>query len=139
MKLPGLLKKYQDIISYLFFGGCTTIVNVAAYWVMAHLLNCSTLLSTMVAWVIAVLFAYITNRKWVFHSETRNIWEILKEAVSFFLCRIATGVVDWASMWLFVDIGGINDVAMKFLTNIIVIVLNFIASKCIIFKHNKHK
>lgn len=137
MKRSNLLEKYQDIICYLFFGGCTTIVNVVVYWVLAHPLECGTLPSTIAAWAVAVTFAYLTNRKWVFHSQSKDIGGILKEIISFFLCRIVTGIIDWSSMWIFVDLIGIHDVVMKFLANMIVIILNFLASKCIIFRQKQ--
>lgn len=125
--------KYKSIILYLFFGVCTTAVNVIVYWVTAHLLQIETMSSTVIAWVIAVLFAYITNRKWVFHSNITSIKEIIREIICFFTCRLATGGVDWGCMFLFVNVIGMNDIFIKFIANIIVIVLNYIASKLIIF------
>ena len=94
MKLKNFYKRYKDIIPYLFFGVCTTIINVIIYWIMAHPLGMSTTLSTLFAWFIAVVFAYVTNRKWVFHSKAKGREEILKEISSFFACRIGTGIVD---------------------------------------------
>lgn len=66
MDFKILLLKYKDIVLYLFFGVCTTLVNVIAYWICAHPLDINTMTSTIIAWVLAVLFAYITNRNWVF-------------------------------------------------------------------------
>lgn len=133
MNLKVLYKKYKDIILYLFFGVCTTIINLIIYWLMAHPLKMGTTVSTLVAWFVAVIFAYVTNRKWVFHSKTNGRKEIFKEIGSFFTCRIGTGIVDWAIMLLFVDLIGFNDVIIKFFANVIVIILNYIASKFIIF------
>ena len=90
--------------------------------------------STIIAWVLSVLFAYLTNRKWVFHSQAHGAQEILKEITSFFGCRLATGVLDWACMLFFVDILKYNDVLIKILANVLVIVLNYVASKVVIFK-----
>lgn len=134
MFLQKLIKKYKDVIPYLFFGICTTLVNVASYWLFAHSLKLNTMISTLVAWILAVLFAYITNRKWVFHSEAHTMSEIVKEIVSFFGCRIATGVVDWGCMFVFVELLLWNDVIIKFLANVLVIILNYVASKLLIFK-----
>ena len=92
--------------------------------------------STIIAWVLAVLFAYVTNRKWVFHSDAFTTSDVIKEIVSFFVCRLATGLIDWASMFIFVDLLHLNDVAVKTIANIVVIVLNYLASKLVIFKHN---
>lgn len=129
--------KYKDIILYLFFGVCTTLINTLSFWVMAHPIGLDVIPSTIIAWVVAVLFAYVTNRKWVFHSEATNARMILKEMVSFFGCRFATGILDLLCMFVFVDILSWNDVLVKFSANILVIVLNYIASKLIIFKQQK--
>lgn len=129
-----MYEKYKDVIPYLFFGVCTTIVNVVTYWVMAYPLGIPVMSSTGIAWISAVAFAYITNRKFVFHSEANTIKKILKEIISFLACRLATGVVDWMCMFLFVDLMEINDLIVKFSANIIVIVLNYVASKLVIFR-----
>lgn len=139
MSIKKLYLKYKDIVWYMFFGVCTTVVNIVVYWLFAHLLKQEVLVSTIIAWFLAVLFAYITNRKWVFHSENVRMKEIMKEMLSFFSCRLATGVVDWLCMWLFVDILSFNDVFIKFVANIVVIILNYIASKLIIFKKASDK
>lgn len=129
-----LMRKHWDVIPYLFFGVCTTVVNVVTYWICAHLLNLKTMLSTIIAWIIAVLFAYVTNRKWVFHSKAYEVRDICKEITSFFGCRLATGIVDWLCMLIFVDMLAMNDLFIKAAANILVIILNYLASKLLIFK-----
>ena len=133
-KIKALYEKYQELILYAFFGVLTTLVNIIVYWVCAHPLGLPVMASTIIAWVLAVLFAYATNRKWVFHSESSGRKAIVKEMILFFGARLATGVIDWASMFVFVDIIGMNDVLIKTLANILVIVVNYLASKLIIFK-----
>ena len=91
--------------------------------------------STVTAWIITILFAYVTNRKWVFHSEASAVNEIIQEMISFFACRLATGIVDWGCMFLFVNICHFDDVIIKFAANVLVIILNYAASRLIIFKH----
>lgn len=137
MDIKKIYGKYKDIMPYLLFGVCTTLVNVVIYWLIAHLLNGSTMLSTIIAWIVAVLFAYVTNRKWVFYSEAKGICTILREMVSFICCRLATGVFDWACMFIFVEIFVWNDVLVKLGANVVVIILNYLASKFVIFKKNK--
>lgn len=132
-----LIVRYKDVIPYVVFGVLTTAINIAVYWIMAHPLKMETMPSTAIAWVIAVLFAYLTNRKWVFHSEAHMPQEIFREIVSFFACRIATGVVDWGCMLIFVDMLHFNDVVIKAAANILVIILNYVASKLVIFRHKK--
>ena len=131
--------KYQDIILYIFFGICTTLVNIIIYWLCAHVFRFKVLPSAVFAWLFAVLFAYFSNRKWVFHSEVTTKEEILKEAVSFYVCRLTTGFIDWALMYLFVDVMHLNDMVIKTLANVIVIILNFVASKLIIFRKKENK
>ncbi|WP_255342823.1 GtrA family protein [Oribacterium sp. FC2011] len=126
--------QYKDVIPYLFFGVCTTLVNTATYWVCAHVFILNTMVSTTIAWILAVLFAYFTNRKWVFHSESKTLKMVLREVISFFGCRIATGAVDWICMFIFVQVFALKDVLVKLSTNILVIILNYIASRLIIFK-----
>lgn len=133
-KTKQLLVEYQDLLLYGIFGVLTTLVNIVSYWIMAHPLGMGTMMSTVLAWVFSVLFAYFTNRKWVFHSKATGTQAIVKEIVSFFGCRIATGVVDWACMFLFVEVLSFNDVTIKILANVLVIILNYVASKLIIFK-----
>ncbi|MFW6679563.1 GtrA family protein [Lacrimispora sp. AGF001] len=133
-----LINKFRDIISYVIFGVLTTIVNVITYWIAVHLFLLPVMIGTILAWTIAVSFAYITNRKWVFHSRAKGIKAIIRELFSFFACRLATGAVDWLCMFICVDILKYNDVIIKIAANILVIVLNYIASKLIIFKNSKN-
>lgn len=135
MNWKKLYKKYKDIIPYGIFGVLTTAVNIVAYWVLAHPVDLPTMPSTILAWVAAVSFAYLTNRKWVFHSKAHTGSEITKEMTVFFACRLATGVVDWACMYIFVDVLAWNDILVKFAANVLVVILNYVASKLFIFKN----
>ena len=135
--MKKLLVQYKDLILYGVFGVLTTITNLVVYWIAAHPLGLGVMPGTIIAWFAAVLFAYLTNRKWVFHSEAVTAGEILKEVVWFFACRIGTGVVDWACMYIFADLLRFNDVAVKFGTNVLVIILNYAASRLLIFRHKK--
>ena len=138
-KVRGLFNKYKDVVAYLFFGGCTTLVNVLSYWLCSHIFKLGTTPSTIIAWILAVLFAYVTNRKWVFHSENNSFGGIIKEILSFFSCRFATGVLDWVFMFVFVDLLSFNDIVIKIISNIVVIILNYVASKLLIFKKRDFK
>lgn len=137
MNLKHLISKYKDVIPYLFFGVCTTVVNIMVYWICAHFFKYTVMVSTIIAWVLAVAFAYVTNRKWVFHSCANGKEAIIKEIVSFFGCRLTTGVIDWLCMFVFVDKLLWNDVFVKFAANVLVIILNYIASKLVIFRKNE--
>lgn len=133
-KLKELFEKYKDLIPYVIFGVLTTIVNYASYWLFAHPLGCGTVFSTAVAWLLSVLFAYVTNRRWVFHSTARGAKAVGKEFAAFLAARISTGLLDMLVMYVFVDVLGWNDMIMKLASNVIVVILNYIFSKFFIFK-----
>ena len=133
MNLSELLQRYKSQLLYLFFGGCTTLVNIVAYGLCAHVADLSTTVSIAIAWVVSVLFAYLTNRTWVFESRASTASDILREMRSFFLARLATGVLDWAIMYICVDRIGLPDMPVKLLSNVVVVVLNYVISKLIIF------
>ena len=126
--------KYKDVILYLIFGGLTTVVNIAVYWICVHILGTGVMFGTVAAWALAVLFAYLTNRTMVFHSSAAGAQAVLREITSFFGCRLGTGVVDWVIMFVFVTVLHFNDMIVKIAANIIVIVLNYVLSKFVIFK-----
>lgn len=135
MKLKEMMEKYKDIVPYAIFGILTTIINIVVYLFFAHILKKEIMLSTLAAWFFSVLFAYVTNRKWVFHSGVLTFSNIIREAVAFFICRLATGIADILIMFIFVNIFHFNDLFIKIISNIAVIILNYVASKWIIFNH----
>ncbi len=135
MKLKEMMEKYIDIVPYAIFGILTTIINIVVYLFFAHILKKEVMLSTLAAWFLSVLFAYVTNRKWVFHSGVLTFSNIIREAVAFFICRLATGIADILIMFIFVNIFHFNDLFIKIISNIAVIILNYVASKWIIFNH----
>lgn len=135
MLIYNLLKKYESVVRYLFFGICTTIVNIAVYFVCSRVCGMRVVMATSVAWIVSVVFAYITNRIWVFKSIRQGFFSIFKETVSFFACRLSTGFLDVCFMFVFVDILGCGDVVTKMFSNLIVIILNYVASKVFVFRN----
>lgn len=133
----NLIKKYKGLILYLVFGVLTTLVNIVAYWLFAHPLALDTLISNILAWLISVLFAFFTNKLIVFESRGNGIKRFLWEILTFFGARALTGVLDTAIMVVFVDLLHINDIVVKIASNIIVIILNYIVSKFVIFAKKK--
>ncbi len=129
-----MFRKYKGFLLYLFFGVITTLVNIIVYDLCLRGLQMSNLFSNIAAWMIAVTFAYVTNRRWVFESRTNQRKEIYKETVSFYCCRLLTGFLDLALMVLFVDFLRLDPMIMKCISNVIVIAVNYIASKQVIFK-----
>lgn len=129
-----ILKKYKEGILYLFFGILSTIVNLGTYLISTRVFEINYLLSNIIAWIFAVLFAYITNKFFVFEVKNMEINFLMKEFFSFVNCRIVSGITEIVLIYLMVEILFINDFIVKIITNIIVVVLNFIFSKLIIFK-----
>ena len=130
----GLMKKHKSFIAYGVFGVLTTIVNIVTYNICYNSLGISNTLSNIAAWILAVTFAYLTNKVWVFDSKSWK-WEVLRREVPAFIsCRLATGVLDIVIMFICVDIIGWHAMLMKLVSNVLVIILNYIFSKLIIFK-----
>lgn len=134
-KVLYLYKKYKEILLYLFFGVLTTIVSLSTYYFFSEILEIHYLISNVFSWIFAVLFAYITNRLWVFKSKNNDIKSILKEMFAFVNCRLLSGAIDMVVMFLLVDILIVNSMYSKLITQIIVVILNYIFSKLIVFKN----
>jgi putative flippase GtrA len=121
---------------YLIFGVLTTVISLLVYYGLVYtILNPDDAIQLQVAniisWVAGVTFAYFTNRKYVFESNNKNK---LKEAVSFVLARVTTLVMDMAIMFIFVSLLGINDKIIKLVSQVVVVVANYIISKFMVFK-----
>ena len=137
-KIKELFIEYKEIILYLVFGVLTTVVSLVTYYILTiTILNPKDAfelqLANIISWVLSVLFAYITNRKYVFESRSNKI---LKEATSFMGGRIFTLLLDMAIMFIFVTVMHFNDKLFKLLSQIIVIAVNYIISKLFVFKKN---
>ena len=133
-KLADWYRKHQEGMRYLIFGALTTLVNIVAYAIFYYIFNISNGVSNVIAWVVGATFAYITNKLYVFNSKVNNKLELLKEIVFFYGCRLLTLAVDEGIMIFTVDKLGWNALLMKIVANVIVIILNFIFSKILIFK-----
>lgn len=129
-----IIKKHKAFLMYAIFGILTTIINLAVYYILYNVFAWSNLASTALAWLVAVFFAFATNKKWVFESKSMEAKVLFYELTTFFACRVATGILDMVVMYLAVDIMAWNEMIWKLLSNIIVIILNFVASKLVIFK-----
>ena len=134
MQIKELFKKYKGIINYLIFGVLTTLINVVIYSLGYDVLGIPNLVSTALAWVVAVAFAFVTNKLFVFESRSWRGTEALKEAVNFVACRLSTGAIELVFMFLFVDLLAFSGTVMKLVCNVIVIILNYVLSKLIVFK-----
>ena len=125
------MKLDRELVLYVVFGAFTFLVNIVTYFLFESVMGINYLVSNVLAWFFSVLFAYITNRTWVFESKSPNI---LKEMSLFFGGRIFSGVVDTVLMYLFIDVLVLGNTFSKIVVQIIVIVLNYVFSKLIVFK-----
>ena len=132
-KIWKLVEKHWDIISYLFFGVCTTIVNYIIYLPCYNLLGISATISNMIAWVVAVAFAYLTNKPFVFKSHDWSKETVIPELTKFVGCRIGSGAAETLILLLAVDILGWNGNIWKLVTQVMVVILNYIGSKLLVF------
>lgn len=132
--LIDLIKKYKSFILYIIFGVLTTLVNIISYYVFYNLLSISNIISTIIAWILAVAFAFIVNKLFVFESVSWRKNIVLKEIRDFFTCRVLTGLLDVGIMYVAVDLLNLNSMIWKLISNILVTILNYIASKFVIFK-----
>lgn len=141
LKIKDLYFKYHEIINYLIFGVLTTIVGLGTYYLFSMtILNpdnpIELQITNVLSWIFAVTFAYFTNRKYVFNSKDKNIG---KEMVKFYLARIASLLIDMLLMYIFVSRLKYNDKIVKIIVQVIVIVVNYIFSKLIVFKKQRVK
>ena len=133
-RIWALVEKYWDILSYLFFGVLTTVVNYVVYLPCYNLLNLSAVVSNAIAWVVAVAFAYLTNKPFVFKSHDWSAKTVVPELTKFVGCRIGSGLAETLILLLAVDIMGWNGNLWKLLTNVLVVILNYIGSKLLVFR-----
>lgn len=133
-KIEALLRKYWDVISYLFFGVLTTVVNYIVYLPVYNLLGLSAALSNAIAWAVAVAFAYLTNKPFVFKSYDWSAKTVIPELTKFVSCRVASGLAETLILLVSVDLMGWNGNIWKLVTSVLVVILNYFASKLLVFK-----
>ena len=132
--IKKLIVKYWDILSYLFFGGLTTLVNFLVYIPCYNWLELSATVSNVIAWVVAVAFAYLTNKPFVFRSHDWSWKTVGPELTKFVGCRIGSGLLETAAIFLTVDCLHWNGNVMKLILAVVVVILNYIGSKLLVFK-----
>lgn len=150
-KIKKLIIKYKELITYFIFGVLTTLVNWAVYTALVFALPDSIqegvkiTVSNAVAWVAGVIFAFITNKIWVFESKSFEMNICIKEFISFAAARTVTGVIEIFGVPLLVKIGlnqrifGVDGALAKVIVSVVVVALNYVFSKLIVFKNKKNK
>lgn len=133
-KIRSLVKKYWDVLTYLIFGVLTTVVNYAVYLPVYNLLGLSASVSNCIAWVVAVAFAFLTNKPFVFKSHNWSKQTVIPELTKFISCRIASGAAETVILLVSVDILHWNGNIWKLVTQVLVVVLNYFGSKLLVFR-----
>ena len=128
--------KYREVLLYLVFGGLTTLINIISFYILRKL-NIKIYTSNVIAWILSVLFAFITNKLFVFESKNKKAKENVKEVISFFFFRVLSLIFDMAFMYVMIQIFTANEMLSKVISNILVIILNYLFSKLFIFKSQK--
>ena len=139
--MKNLWKKYKQIIAYLFWGVLTTVIDIVVALVLYRLLpNMDVFWNTLIAWIASVLFAFFTNRKWVFESKANTAKEYISEMISFFLGRLASLILEEIILIVGVNIVSENNFdLLKIFGQIIVIIFNYFWSKFVVFVNHKSK
>ncbi len=141
-KLIKFYKKYKEIINYLIVGVLTTLVSIFTYFILSLILDINNnilfIFANIISWICAVVFAYITNKRFVFNSATFNRKEEIKLFSMFVSSRITTLLIELIFMFLTVKVLLLNDKISKVIAQIIVIILNYIISKIFVFKKKKN-
>ena len=134
LKIRKLIEKYWDILSYLFFGGLTTVVNFLVYFPCYHWLGIPASVSNAIAWVVAVAFAYLTNKPFVFRSYDWSWKTVGPELFKFVGCRVGSGLLETAIIFVTVDCLQWNGILWKVITAVLVVILNYVGSKLLVFR-----
>lgn len=140
------MKKYKEIFLYIIFGGLTTLVNFVAFWLIERL-GVNYLINNAISWIIAVSFAFVTNKLFVFESKSLAPKILFKEGIEFLGARVLSFLIEEGGLWLFVDVLGMKTLSFNLLNQtitgafiakiilaVIVVILNYFFSKFIIFK-----
>ena len=140
-KIKDLYLKYKEIINYLIFGVLTTVISLVTYYICVYTFldpeeAVQLQIANVIAWIFGVAFAYVTNRKFVFESNEKNK---LKEASKFVTSRIATLLMDMAIMFIGVTLLKLNDKIIKLVSQVVVIVANYLLSKIVVFNKGENK
>ena len=135
-RLYPLYQKHKSVLLYIFFGGLTTVISIGSFILFDSVLKIEPLISNFFSWVLAVAFAYVTNRIWVFSSRSGGMG-IVKEILSFFGGRALTLGFEELVLWLFVHLLHFNSTVIKIAGQLAVLILNYVISKLLVFRTNQ--
>ncbi len=129
-----LYQKHKAVLLYLLFGGLTTVISIGTFWLGHSVLQLNEHFSNVISWVLAVLFAFLTNRVWVFSAPTDNAKAFWKQLFRFYGGRLTTLAVEELLLFVFITVLKINGMVVKVGAQIAVLILNFVVSKWFVFK-----
>lgn len=133
-----ILRFYQnDVIRYIFFGGCTTLVNLVCFFILWNICHINLNVANVISIVVAIIFAYIVNSKYVFQDKCETLKDHIHPFCKFVSARLLTMVIEVGGVWLLVEIMGMNGMLGKFCTQFIVLALNYVFSKFFVFTTGK--
>lgn len=132
--MKTLIKKYREMLLYMGFGVITTLVNIVVYFLCYDIWGLGNDLSVIIAWVLSVLTAFLTNKPFVFESHDWSRKVLMSEAAEFFSCRLGTGLMELVVMHITVEVMALPGLLMKVLVNVLVILLNYVGSKLWVFR-----
>lgn len=130
-----IYSKYKEELLYLFFGGLTFFLSIGIYTLLEQLAGLNALAANIASWIAGVTFAFFTTRKWVFKAKTRGIKDLIRQMGDFCAARIMTLALQEILLFIFITLLGFSSILIKTCTEVINIILNYIASKFIIFKN----
>ena len=136
-KIFGLIKKYREMISYVIVGVLTTVVSFLVQWVFKDVIPINAGIATLIAWFCSVLFAFFANKIFVFESKGKQ--RFFKELLMFYASRMFTGLLEVGAMLIFVERLALSYWGVKIIANVVILILNYVLSKFIVFKKNKGK
>lgn len=133
-RLVSLYRRYQEGIDYLFWGGAAFLLSMVLFYIFANVLLIEEQISNVITWIICVIFAYLTNRTFVFRSKTSGKKAVMKEFADFTTARLATLILENIVLFVCIDLFFWNNMIAKLLGQFLVIVSNYVLSKLWIFK-----
>lgn len=133
-KILNLLRRYQDILSYLVFGVLTTLVNFLVYYPLTNLLAVNATVANVIAWAVSVAFAFVTNKPFVFKSHDWSAEVVFPELAKFVGTRIGSGALETAMIFVFVDLLAWDGNIVKIAVSVLVVIINYVGSKLLVFR-----
>lgn len=136
MDIKHVIEKHYEQIRYLIVGGMTSVIGVGGYWLLV-VLDRSPVIANVLSWIVAVAFAYIANKQFVFRDQTRGARQLVQQILSFVSSRVFSLIVETVLIWIGTDILQFNKYFIKIPVAVVVVILNYITGKFVVFKKDR--